>query len=212
MSFYFLAAQYQQSWAYANNVNLLAANVNLPAMKCSGSGIYAGRLGALRVFVSESAATKILIAQVPIDPPSNAIDEIYSPKTNEIINEKRIKMRSISNQQPDSNANNIYNTPFQDDLTEFTVEFLNLAENPSQDGVVCNKAVCCNYSIEVSDSGEVKGKVRKSLFKLTKRHNCKFPIFFHCTSHRILMQYQCSVDIVNTKLSKIYAPVRKYAV
>lgn len=39
---FFLAAQYQYGWAYAENVNLLAAGYNKPEFSFLGSGIYSG--------------------------------------------------------------------------------------------------------------------------------------------------------------------------
>lgn len=132
----------------------------------------------MKVFVSESPQTKILIAKVPIDPPSY---EYQLRETDKVTKEKRLKTRSLSNSEFDSNdinfgnfVGNFFNffrtnlkpedLPYeinlsQDDLTEFTVTFLDFATNSSQIGSVCNKAICCNYSIEVSDNGEVQGKV-----------------------------------------------------
>lgn len=47
----------------------------------------------------------------------------------------------------------------QDDLTEFTVKFLNFTSNFIELGKVCNKAICCHYEIEVEDVGPIEGKV-----------------------------------------------------
>lgn len=41
------AVQIQQAWAYANNVNLLAAGGNFPPQGSGGSGIYHGTFGTL---------------------------------------------------------------------------------------------------------------------------------------------------------------------
>ncbi|XP_055305808.1 vanin-like protein 1 [Sitodiplosis mosellana] len=173
---YLTAVQYQQSWAYANNVNLLAANVNAPSIKCSGSGIYGGRSGALQVIVSESPATQILIAKIPIDPlPA----EHYSSKIDKATEGNRLS-RSFLQLETDSDEINFGNfvenslnfsnsniqpgdVPFemnlkQENLIEFTVTFLNFSESLKQSGTVCNKAICCDYNIEVSDNGELDGK------------------------------------------------------
>ncbi|XP_055305811.1 vanin-like protein 1 [Sitodiplosis mosellana] len=138
---YLTAVQYQQSWAYANNVNLLAANVNAPSIKCSGSGIYGGRSGALQVIVSESPATKILVAKIPIDPAEG----------------NRLEAQSNSNPNTDSNESSEM-ILFQDDITEYTVTFLDFSRSLGQSGSVCNKAICCDYNIEVSDNGGLEGK------------------------------------------------------
>lgn len=178
-------------------MNLLAANVNAPSIKCSGSGIYGGQSGALQVFVSESPATKILIAKIPIDPLQT---EHNSPKTDKVAEEKSVKTRSLSNTENDSNEKesiegnsneSVFGNPIgkflnffrsnikiedlpyqinlsQDDLSEYTVKFLDFSENLRQSGSVCNKAICCNYNVEVDDFGMIGGKVKICLFFLNK--------------------------------------------
>ncbi|XP_002056850.3 vanin-like protein 3 [Drosophila virilis] len=62
------ASQLQQGWAWANNVNLLAAGASLPHGGITGSGIYAGRRGALvRRMVGDTATgeRQLLLARVP---------------------------------------------------------------------------------------------------------------------------------------------------
>ncbi|XP_031622311.1 vanin-like protein 1 [Contarinia nasturtii] len=135
---YFTAAQFQQSWAYANDVNLLAANVNSPEWSVTGSGIYSGRSGALKVFVSEAPTTKVLIAKVPVNMPADY-------RTLSIVNQQN----SESHSQLDLK---------EEDLSEFTMEFLNLTENHSPSGAVCTKDICCNYTVEASDNGEQSEK------------------------------------------------------
>lgn len=146
------ATQFQQSWAYANDVTLLAANANIPTLKSSGSGIYAGRLGALNAFITESATTKILIAKVPID--------IDSP---DLVNSNKKSSGNIDNSETDlDQSSNRVTYPYarnvetldllKDDLTEYNVQFLNFTENSQQVGSVCNNGICCNYNMSVSDN------------------------------------------------------------
>lgn len=176
------AVQYQQSWAYANNVNLLAANVNWPSIKCSGSGIYAGRSGALKLFVSESPKTKILIAKIPCELPtvehqlskSQSVSyKIGMTSENQRLTHSTFNLDNESNDDDDiagtfvdyvKNGDPEKIAPSeiilsQDDLSEFSVRFLNFSENPNQYGMVCNNAICCNYTIQVNDNGETDGKV-----------------------------------------------------
>ncbi|XP_055307902.1 vanin-like protein 1, partial [Sitodiplosis mosellana] len=155
---YLTAAQYQQSWAYANNVNLLAANINEPSMMYSGSGIYSGRSGALQVIVSESPATKILIAKIPIDPlPTEHYPSRKYKATKGNCIENKLKINSNeSSFQPKKYPFEM--KLYQDNLTEYTVTFLDFSKNLKQSGKVCNKAICCDYNIEVSDNGELDGK------------------------------------------------------
>ncbi|XP_031634793.1 vanin-like protein 2 [Contarinia nasturtii] len=157
---YLTSAQYQNSWAYANNVNLLAANQNIPVVQCSGSGIYSGRSGALKVFVSETAATKILIANVPVDLPAN--DDVLSTfESDEVGKEMKLDTRSVYYSEENKGMQYISNMN-QDNLTEFSVKFLNFHKSNSQAGTVCNNGICCYYNIEVTDKGEQEGNTSYS--------------------------------------------------
>ncbi|XP_064540644.1 vanin-like protein 2 [Drosophila montana] len=59
------AVQLQEGWAYANNVNLLAADASQPSGRTSGSGIYAGRAGRLAAVIHEQPTLQLLKAHVP---------------------------------------------------------------------------------------------------------------------------------------------------
>uniref|UniRef100_A0A0A1XTL5 Vanin-like protein 2 n=1 Tax=Zeugodacus cucurbitae TaxID=28588 RepID=A0A0A1XTL5_ZEUCU len=58
------AVQLQEGWAFANDVNLLAADASNPSGQNSGSGIYAGRLGRLAAVIYEEPTTHLLTASV----------------------------------------------------------------------------------------------------------------------------------------------------
>lgn len=130
---------------------MLAANKNVPIVQCSGSGIYSGRSGALEIFVSEVAATKILVSKVPVDL-QPAIDNLL--KENESVDEIKLESHSVFHSAENTKETQYISIMNQDNLTEFTVKFLNFHENPSQTGTVCNNGICCNYNIEVSGRGE----------------------------------------------------------
>lgn len=59
------AVQLQKYWAYSNNVNLLAAGSNNPAVASTGSGIYAGRKGSLVSIMESTNISKLYTATVP---------------------------------------------------------------------------------------------------------------------------------------------------
>ncbi|XP_018796950.1 PREDICTED: vanin-like protein 1 [Bactrocera latifrons] len=59
------AVQLQEGWAFANDVNLLAADASKPSGQNTGSGIYAGRLGRLVAAIYEEPTTQLLTASVP---------------------------------------------------------------------------------------------------------------------------------------------------
>ncbi|ALC48764.1 CG32750, partial [Drosophila busckii] len=65
------ASQLQQGWAWGSEVNLLAAGASLPARGISGSGIYAGKRGAIVRHMVGNATVgerRLLLARVPIYP------------------------------------------------------------------------------------------------------------------------------------------------
>lgn len=118
------------------------------------------------MFFSETPTTKILIASVPVDLPSDDDQQSTSdPDLNHgISNELRVKARSvIIGSEISDETQYVMNTNMhQDNLTEFTVTFLDFSEKNRQNGTVCNNAVCCNYDVEVSDMGALDGKVNFS--------------------------------------------------
>ncbi|KAH8386647.1 hypothetical protein KR093_001706, partial [Drosophila rubida] len=59
------AVQLQEGWAFANDINLLAADGSDPAGKTSGSGIYAGRHGRLAAGIFETPTQRLFKARVP---------------------------------------------------------------------------------------------------------------------------------------------------
>ncbi|GIY75357.1 hypothetical protein CEXT_96382 [Caerostris extrusa] len=70
----FFATPYQQAWAMANKVNLLAANGHHPQTGSLGSGIYSSSKGALIYTHNPDGRSKLLISNVPISPRDNTID------------------------------------------------------------------------------------------------------------------------------------------
>lgn len=66
------AVQVQHSWAFTNNINLLAAGANNPVIGSTGTGIFAGRRGSLISVMEGMNTTNLYTAIVPkIDLGSN---------------------------------------------------------------------------------------------------------------------------------------------
>lgn len=130
-------------------MNLLAANRNCPSEGSSGSGIYAGRFGALRTFISEEARDGILVADVPIDLEhgGNGKDEP------EDANEFRSENRRIKSTNSELNL-------MQEDLREFDVEFLKVNASANRfSKSMWNGNVYCHFTIVIDDQGERVGEV-----------------------------------------------------
>lgn len=147
----FSAAQYQQSWAYATNANLLAANINWPSLRCSGSGIYAGCSGALEVFVSEKSTTKVLIAKLPADPQ-------FHLRNDKTQSNPAFTGNQIENEiEPEFELDKHF---AQDNMAVFAIEFLDFSNNLYHDGAVCQDGICCHYDIVINRNRMQMGKVR----------------------------------------------------
>uniref|UniRef100_A0A336MY47 CSON006165 protein n=1 Tax=Culicoides sonorensis TaxID=179676 RepID=A0A336MY47_CULSO len=80
------ASQIQQSFAYANDINLLAAGASDPIIGSTGTGIYHGRKGALVSVMSHEPRSKVYKAIVPkmrgtntVNPPSIQAPERSTP-------------------------------------------------------------------------------------------------------------------------------------
>lgn len=146
-----LAVQYQQMGAYGHNVNLLAANANWQTQNCTGSGIYAGRAGALKLFVSRKPTSKVLIAKVPINLPSE--NEIPNIKSGEVIKEYPEDVIENKGVKPLYDENLA-----QDQMELFTIRFLDFSHYTNFSGTVCANDFCCNYHIRIGINTNSKVK------------------------------------------------------
>lgn len=144
--------QSQHSWAYTNNVILLAANRNCPSEGSSGSGIYAGRFGALKTFVSEEARNSILIADVPCNLQSRHEMERISHS-----DEQNEDKSFLSEEQIVSSDNSELNL-WQEDLRKYTIEILKI-NGANLTKSICKDNVCCKFTISVEDHGTIVDKV-----------------------------------------------------
>ncbi|KAI1286455.1 Pantetheinase [Halotydeus destructor] len=70
---FLMAHQYQQSWSFSNQVNVIASNRKQMSAGTTGSGIYAGQRGAITFEHSfqARAPSVVMMANLPIDSRSN---------------------------------------------------------------------------------------------------------------------------------------------
>lgn len=136
-------------WSHGHNVNLLGANANWLLGNTTGSGIYGGRAGALKVFVSEISTSKVLVAKVPIELPSeNKIPIIRADEDIRVFSTNVIEDRRVK--------------PFYDeklvqmDMDLHTVKFMDFSKRTTFDGTVCNNGFCCNYDIKIANNSGSK--------------------------------------------------------
>lgn len=123
-----------QAWAFAHNVNLLAAGGSLPNKGYSGSGIYSGHHGALTSLISDVPVTRLLVANVPKIPETvlnKNLHYLESPKSNDYIKSNPTMFTAA------------------DYLPNIQLTMLDFNNNRTQSGAVCHNNFCCNYDIEV---------------------------------------------------------------
>ncbi|KAH8409248.1 hypothetical protein KR009_011234, partial [Drosophila setifemur] len=135
------ATQFQQGWAWANNVNLLASGASLPQAGISGSGIYAGAQGALaRLIVKEAGEgqRRLILARVPVDPQGALVQEQPS-----VDWEPRAPINLKLLQQPQ--------------LENFTTWQLPLVGGSSAQKRLCQEDLCCDFEVSWSMRGSLPG-------------------------------------------------------
>lgn len=128
------AVQIQQNWAYANDVNLLAAGHNNPSNGSSGSGIFSSKSGALISIMTGDNTTRLLVHKVPKNP----------------VN------RSTRNEAEYFGSNLEHLKMRQDSLDGYSFRNLQLPNStaiPLNDSfTLCSKddLFCCNFDVNVT--------------------------------------------------------------
>lgn len=122
--------QLQQSWAYGNNVNLLAAGASNPSGGTTGSGIYSGKLGALVSVMAESPQRKLYVANV-----SQSLDGNVS--TNRIKEPRQhLKSRGGIRLMREYRMN------------AFTSELLRPNQSSMVKKQLCHNSFCCQFDLK----------------------------------------------------------------
>ncbi|KAL2729899.1 vanin-like protein 1 [Vespula maculifrons] len=133
------AVQTQAGWAYAENVNLLAAGYNNPSRGSTGSGIYLGRNGPSKAIMLFNQTTKLLVAEVPkMKALSLKSQEIPESKENEhahIHDELRRKREVVEESLK----------LLRDNVSLYQTEIL----NGNATKTLCHNNHCCNFTIQM---------------------------------------------------------------
>ncbi|KAL5279091.1 BTD.2 family protein [Megaselia abdita] len=126
------ALQLHQGWSEVNDVNFLSAGANFPEDQNSGSGIFAGKWGALEYIISGTRTRKLITAKVPKKnqkfQPTNKVSRAFNaldipPRVTEIVTKRD------------------YN------IDLFKTELL-LPYQLSLDTEICHNGLCCEFSIK----------------------------------------------------------------
>lgn len=118
--------QLYQGWAYANDVNLLSAGGSLPSNRNTGSGIFAGKYGALTSIISETPTRKMIVAKVPKKTKNNS----FKPQ--------------VKTEFPNRLTEIAWNRDYNVDL--FATELLDSSQK-YENHRVCHNSFCCSFSV-----------------------------------------------------------------
>lgn len=121
------AVQVHQNWAYSNNVNLLGAGANNPCFGSTGTGIFAGRQGALKSVFQETETNRILVSRITKKPGTN---------TNLVRQKMATSSPSILLTKEDINVH------------EFAI--LNESITSEQEHNLCYNGLCCNFKVQMN--------------------------------------------------------------
>ncbi|KAH8361270.1 hypothetical protein KR200_012106, partial [Drosophila serrata] len=127
-SLFFSAVQIQQGWAYAQNVNLLAAGASRPSVGSTGSGIFHGRQGTLTSVMKHDIGERaIYVAQVP-----------------KITRRSR---RALQDTRQLPASTDFYMMRDALEIYETQLLQLDVGSNGSSTGHICQDSFCCNYDL-----------------------------------------------------------------
>lgn len=143
------ALQLHQGWAHGNDVNFLSAGGSFPSERNTGSGIFAGKYGALASIISETPIRKIIVARVP-----------KKNMTNSFIPEVKPELtQDYSNGIPNRPTNIAWKRDYNVDL--FASELLNTSKK-YESHQVCHNNFCCSFTVTFT------GKPSNSVIQLRK--------------------------------------------
>lgn len=139
--------------AYAKDINLLAAGASVPKIGSTGSGIYSGKMGAIKAIFADIPMTRVLVADIPKVPgdtlPATAAARSIKAEEAQTVSDALQLGKEI--------------------LTDYKIKALDFAANATQEGRVCtDNDFCCNYKIHanISNSNVVSSVVSDLLFFL----------------------------------------------
>lgn len=137
-----IAIQIQASWAYELNVNLLAAGASNPSVGSTGSGIYTGRGGTIKSFLSGTPQSRLFVATVPKVPGGILLDEPTRNYDSETMLERMDPTLPIGDE--------VFPIALkQDSVKSYTMKWINTTKLGQTAMSVCNDGLCCDFQFFV---------------------------------------------------------------
>lgn len=132
------STQVYESWAYANNVNLIVAGANFEADGSTGTGVFSGRSGAVLSFVTGEPTRRLFPVRVPKNPGNLTPNHI--PSDNFGTESGRLHGKFLEGIHISSDA-----------LEQFTTMQINPERYHDHIGqIICNGDFCCDFSVTLT--------------------------------------------------------------
>ncbi|XP_043500326.1 vanin-like protein 1 [Polistes fuscatus] len=175
------AIQTQFGWAFAENVNLLAAGYNDPSAGNSGSGIYHGSSHTNKVKLSHKRTTELIIDVVPKKVNILKNQETKDAKQHVHVHDELRRKRETTN------VNNL--KLLRDNITLFKTEVLN--SNVSSK-TICHHDHCCDFTVKVN---KIDTKVK---YRLVVYNGIRNYANIRYVGTRVCSVIQCSDDTLES--------------
>ncbi|XP_011183793.2 vanin-like protein 1 [Zeugodacus cucurbitae] len=180
------AVQLQQSWAWGNNVTLLAAGASYPQSGATGSGIYAGSSGSLvSAMIGTKGERQIYVAKVPKFVGKSSLHATASESP------------AITSTQPQTGLKLLRDPQ----LDNFNSQPLLLNSSAAISVQLCAEALCCSLTAETITTENSYGNGT-----ITDAYQYRFGVFTGCRSYEkeqysdvaICAIYACTDDTVSS--------------
>ncbi|XP_055537022.1 vanin-like protein 2 [Wyeomyia smithii] len=137
------ATQIFESWAYANNVNLIASGTNYDPAGSTGTGVFNGRNGAVFSFMTGEPTRQLFAVRVP------KISDSLSPKLITSSDDCLALPCVTSGRKHGKLLENI--RMGQDVLEQYTTMQINPQQYHDEIGqIICNGDFCCDFSLTLT--------------------------------------------------------------
>lgn len=134
------AAQIYESWAYANDVNLIVSGTNYDPSGSTGTGVFNGRNGAVFSFMTGKPTRQLFPIRVP-----KITHDMRDATTHRALDSND----TVSGRLHGKLLENI--RMGQDFLERFTTMQINPVRQHDQIGqIICNGDFCCDFSVQLS--------------------------------------------------------------
>uniref|UniRef100_A0A646QIB4 Pantetheinase n=1 Tax=Hemiscolopendra marginata TaxID=943146 RepID=A0A646QIB4_9MYRI len=150
----FLASpQLYNRMARGLGINLIVSNVHYPQSSRLGSGIYSSFNGAVNETYDISTPGRLVIAEIPIDPPTAAEDVLecsFTAENQPLSKEsnRSFRIQSIVSNKPSSSPSEANHQIWLQSLKNFSHIFL---ESKEESVSVCENDLCCHLSYSFAE-------------------------------------------------------------